>query len=59
MTYSQDTFPIREFLDSDWDDQDVLDLVKTTPLVFDDEGLPVGYDATPLLGLEAAHLGRF
>ena len=57
MTHPLDILPISETLDTDWDD-DTRDLVQTTPLVFDDEGLPVGYDASQLFGLEAVDLGR-
>jgi hypothetical protein len=31
--------------------------IQTTPLCFDDDGLPVGYEAQQLFGLEAAYLG--
>jgi hypothetical protein len=40
-----------------WDDQDIRDLVQTTPLLHDQDGLPVGYDAGQLFGLEGP--GRF
>jgi hypothetical protein len=50
--------PLCEPLDDfGWDDSDIRDLIRTTPLRFDDDGLPVGYAAEELLGLEAAHLG--
>ena len=32
------------------------DLIQNTPLVYDADGLPVGYDAQQLFGLEAAYL---
>jgi hypothetical protein len=49
---------ICETLDAAWDDgDDIRDLIHTTPLVFDADGLPVGYDPSQLLGLEAAYLG--
>ena len=58
MTHPLDTLPISEFLDSDWDDdQDARDLIQTTPLIYDSDGLPVGYDASQLFGLEGP--GRF
>jgi hypothetical protein len=50
-------FPLDESFDFGWDPDDIRDLTKTTPLVYDDEGLPVGYDAQQLFGHEAAHLG--
>ena len=57
MTHSLD-IPLCEFLDEfDWDPQEVRDLIQTTPLCFDDDGLPVGYDAEQLFGLEGTHLG--
>ena len=54
MTHCHE-FPLCETLDDSWD-EDVRDLIETTPLVYDADGLPVGYDATQLFGLEAAHL---
>ena len=48
--------PLYEDLDQfAWDPQEIRDLVQTTPLRFDDEGLPVGYEAEQLFGLEAAY----
>lgn len=54
-----DTLSICETLDAAWDDdgEDIRDLIQTTPLVSDADGLPVGYDASQLFGLEAAYLG--
>ena len=49
--------PLCEILDSDWDAHDVHDLVLTTPLRFNDDGVPVGYQAEQLFGLEGAYLG--
>lgn len=41
----------------DWDDTtDIHDLIRTTPLTFDDDGQPTGYDAEELFGLEAIDL---
>ncbi len=41
----------------DWDDTtDIYDLIRTTPLTFDDDGQPSGYDAEELFGLEAIDL---
>ena len=58
MTHSFDTLPVCETLDNAWDsDEDIRDLILTTPLVYDVDGLPVGYDTSQLFGLEAAHLG--
>ena len=52
------TLPVCETLDAAWDgDEDIRDLIQTTPLVFDADGLPVGYDAGQLFGLESAYLG--
>lgn len=49
------------FCDSfDWDESEVRDLIRTTPLRFDDEGRPSGYEAEQLVGLEELDLmGRF
>jgi hypothetical protein len=38
-----------------WDPDEVRDLIRTTPIRYDDDGLPVGYEAEQLFGLEAAH----
>ena len=57
MTHSFNTHPVCETLDAAWDgDDDLRDLIQTTPLVYDADGLPVGYDASQLFGLEAAYL---
>jgi hypothetical protein len=58
MTHSTDTLPVCETLDAAWDgDEDIRDLIQTTPLVYDVDGLPVGYDASQLFGLEVGYLG--
>ncbi len=59
MTHASDTLPVCETLDAfGWDDDDnIRDLIQTTPLVYDVDGLPVGYDASQLFGYEAAYLG--
>jgi hypothetical protein len=50
--------PLIEFLDAfAWDPDEVRDLIQTTPLRFDEDGLPVGYHAEQLFGLEGSHLG--
>jgi hypothetical protein len=53
------TLSFCETLDAAWDDgdEDIRDLIQTTPLVFDADGLPVGYEAGQLFGLEATYLG--
>jgi hypothetical protein len=52
------TQSICETLDASWDDhEDMRDLIQTTPLVYDADGLPVGYDVAQLFGLEAAYPG--
>ena len=57
MTHPFD-LPLDESLDEfAWDPEEARDLIRTTPLCFDDDGLPVGYAAEQLFGLEAAHLG--
>jgi hypothetical protein len=57
MTHPLD-IPLYESLDAfDWDENEVRDLVRTTPLRFDDDGIPVGYEAEELFGLEGADLG--
>jgi hypothetical protein len=49
--------PLCEPLDDfAWDPEEVRDLIRTTPLRFDEDGVPVGYDAEQLFGLEAADL---
>jgi hypothetical protein len=58
MTHSFHTLTVCEALDAGWDDaEDLRDLIQTTPLVYDADGQPVGYDASQLFGLEAAYLG--
>jgi hypothetical protein len=53
-----DTLSHCETLDTAWDDgEDLRDLIQTTPLLYDIDGLPVGYDARQLFGLEGAYLG--
>jgi hypothetical protein len=47
--------PLYESLDEfAWDPEEVRDLIQTTPLRFDEDGLPVGYEDEQLFGLEAA-----
>jgi hypothetical protein len=56
MTHPLD-IPLIEPLDEfGWDADEIRDLIQTTPLRFDEDGLPVGYDAEELFGLEAADL---
>jgi len=59
MTHSFNTQPACETLDAGWDSdaEDIRDLIQTTPLVYDVDGMPIGYDAGQLFGLEAAYLG--
>ena len=56
MTHPFDT-PLCESFDDLWDPEEVRDLIRTTPLRFDDEGLPAGYEAEQLFGLEAPRFG--
>jgi hypothetical protein len=50
--------PLCEPLDDfGWDQDEIRDLIQTTPLRFGDDGQPVGYDAEQLFGLEATYLG--
>ena len=56
MTHSLD-IPLSEDLDQfGWDPSEVRDLIQTTPLRFDNDGLPVGYEMEQLFGLDAADL---
>jgi hypothetical protein len=58
MTHSLNTHTVCETLDFGWDgDEDIRDLIQTTPLVYDVDGLPIGYEASQLFGMEAANLG--
>ena len=50
-----DYFPLIEDIACDADE--ARDLILTMPLVFDADGLPVGYDHSQLFGLESP--GRF
>lgn len=55
MTYFTD-FPLPEPLDEfGFDPDEIRDLIRTTPLRFDDDGFPIGYDAVHLFGLEATY----
>jgi hypothetical protein len=55
MTYPYD-IPLCEPLDAfTFDPEEIRDLIQTTPLRFDEDGQPAGYDAEQLFGLEAAH----
>jgi hypothetical protein len=57
MVFPND-IPLCERLDQfAWDPEEVRDLIRTTPLRFDDTGLPTGYEAEQLFGLEGARLG--
>jgi hypothetical protein len=55
MTHSHE-FPLDESFDFGWDADEIRDLIETTQLLYDADGLPIGYDAAQLFGLEAAHL---
>jgi hypothetical protein len=56
MAHSFD-IPLHEFLDEfAWNPDEVRDLIRTTPLHFDDDGLPVGDHSEQLFGLEAAYV---
>lgn len=41
----------------EWDECDIRDLVRTTPLLFDQDGAPDSYEAEQLFGLEGSLLG--
>jgi hypothetical protein len=56
MTHPIDIPLIESFDDFPWDTDDIRNLIQTTPLRYDDDGQPVGYDAEQLLGLEADDL---
>jgi hypothetical protein len=53
MTH-HDYLPLIEDLAGDADD--ILDLIQTTPVLFDADGVPVGYDTSQLFGIEATFL---
>jgi hypothetical protein len=56
MTHQLD-IPLCEFLDDfAWDPEEVRDLIRTTPLRFDEDSLPAGYEAEQHFGLEVADL---
>lgn len=57
MTHFLD-IPLCEPLDIfDWDPSEIRDLIQTTPLRFNDDGIPSGYEAEQLFGLEGTTLG--
>lgn len=50
--------PLCESLDIlEWDECEIRELVRTTPLRFDEDGYPDGYEAEQIFGLEGADLG--
>jgi hypothetical protein len=56
MTHPTD-IPLYEAFDAfAWDPDEVRDLIRTTPLRFDDDGRPDGYEAEQLFGLEAVYV---
>ncbi|MFZ1935277.1 MAG: hypothetical protein WCB27_08490 [Thermoguttaceae bacterium] len=57
MTHPTDIPLCEAFDEFPWDPDEVRDLIRTTPLHFDDDGLPAGYEAEQLFGLEGATLG--
>ena len=57
MTHPTD-IPLCESFDQfAWDPEEVRHLIQTTPLRYDDDGLPVGYLAEQLFALGGAPLG--
>ncbi len=56
MPYTDTVLICEAFDEFAWDPEEVRDLIQTTPLRFDEDGMPVGYAAEQLFGLEA-HLG--
>lgn len=58
MAHPLDISLCDSFDEFDWDPNEVRDLVRTTPLRYDDDGLPAGYEAEQLFGLEGATLGE-
>lgn len=60
MTHTRNNPSFDSFDTSDWDAADIHDLIRTTPLRFDDDGQPAAADAEQLFGFEATDLiGRF
>ncbi len=56
MTHPLDIPLTEDFDQFAWDPAEIRDLVQTTPLRFDEAGIPVGYHAEQLFGLEAAYV---
>ena len=55
MTHPFD-IPLCEDLEQfGWNQEEIRDLIQTTPLRFDEDGQPVGYEAEQLFGLEVAY----
>lgn len=57
MTHSLRNTLCESFDILEWDEYEVRDLVQTTPLRFDQDGYPDGYEAEQLFGLEGSLLG--
>ncbi|HEY1271509.1 MAG TPA: hypothetical protein VGF08_05970 [Terriglobales bacterium] len=55
MTHPLDILLCEDMDPFAWDPQEIRDLIQTTPLRFDDAGLPVGYEVEQLFGLEAVY----
>lgn len=56
MTHPLDIPLVELFDEFTWDPQEVRDLIHTTPLLYDADGVPVGYDAGQFFGIETADL---
>jgi hypothetical protein len=57
MTHSHDIALFEDLDQFAWDPDEVRDLLQTTPLRFDDDGMPDGYQTEQLFALEGAVLG--
>ena len=56
MTHPLDILLSEDLDQFGWDPSEIRDLIQTTPLRFDNDGLPVGYEMEQLFGLDAANL---
>lgn len=56
MAHTLNHPPFDSFDIADWDNTDIQDLIRTTPLTYAEDGQPAGHDAEQLFGEDATDL---